>query len=135
MNDSRMNSSKSEKGSKPLIFVVDDEPMLLELATVILEPLGYNVKTFRDPQTALDAFRSSKPYPSLLITDYSMHSMTGMDLIKACRKLEPQQRILLISGTVDENIFRNSDVRPDRFLAKPYQAKQLTDLVHDLLPD
>ena len=53
-----MNSSKSEKGSKPLIFVVDDEPMLLELATVILEPLGYNVKTFRDPQTALDAFRS-----------------------------------------------------------------------------
>src|SRR5437867_6007048 len=107
MNAPKPNHSVSRKGGEILIYVVDDEPMLLELATVILEPLGYNVKTFRDPQTALDAFRSSKPYPSLLITDYSMHSMTGMDLIKACRKLEPQQRILLISGTVDENIFRN----------------------------
>jgi len=135
MNNPKTDNSKSEANPKPLIFVVDDEPMLLELASVILEPLGYKVKTFRDPQAALDAFRSAKPYPSLLITDYSMHSMTGMDLIKACRKLEPQQRILLISGTVDENIFRNSDVGPDRFLAKPYQAKQLTDLVHDLLPD
>src|SRR5437763_7547156 len=102
MSQSKSNNSKPVKSEGALIFVVDDEPMLLELATVILEPLGYNVKTFRDPQTALDAFRSSKPYPSLLITDYSMHSMTGMDLIKACRKLEPQQRILLTSGTVHE---------------------------------
>jgi len=63
-----------------------------------------------------------------------MHSMTGMDLIEACRKIKPQQRVLLVSGTVDENIYRNSKSKPDRFLAKPYQARQLVDLVEDLLP-
>ena len=135
MNNSKVNDSKPGRAAQTLIFVVDDEPMLLELASVILQPLGYQVKTFRDPQSALEAYTSSKPFPSLLITDYAMHSMNGMDLIQACRKLAPAQRVLLISGTVDENIFRNSSVKPDRFLAKPYQAKQLVDLVEELLPD
>ena len=134
MNDSKANNSKSGKAPGALIYVVDDEPMLLELASVILEPLGYKVQTFRDPQSAVTAFTSSKPHPSLIITDYAMHSMTGMDLIEACRKIKPQQRVLLVSGTVDENIYRNAKSKPDRFLAKPYQAKQLVDLVEDLLP-
>jgi CheY-like chemotaxis protein len=126
MNHSKANNSNGKKAGC-LIFVVDDEPMLLELASVILEPLGYRVKTFRDPQSAVEAFTSSEPQPSLIITDYAMH------LIKACRKIQPQQRILMVSGTVDESIFRNSNVKPDRFLAKPYQAKQLVDLVAALL--
>jgi len=135
MNDPKGTNSRKQKanGAGALIFVVDDEPMLLELAAVILEPLGYNVKTFRDPQTAVDAYTSSKPPPELVITDYAMHTMNGMDLIKACRDLDPQQRVLLISGTVDEHIFRKAKVKPDRFLAKPYQAKQLVDLVEELL--
>jgi len=135
MNNSTANNSKSGKSSGTLIFVVDDEPMLLELASVILEPLGYQVKTFRDPQSAVEAFKASKPHPSLIITDYAMHAMNGLDLIRACRKIEPNQPILLVSGTVDENVFRNSGVKPDRFLAKPYQSRQLVDLVKALVPN
>ena len=36
--------------SAALVYVVDDEPMLLELAMVILAPLGYQVQTYRDPE-------------------------------------------------------------------------------------
>ena len=43
------------------IYVVDDEPMLLELATVILEPQGYRVKCFRDPELALESFGQANP--------------------------------------------------------------------------
>src|SRR5215471_2316673 len=80
-----MNEHKPTTNSKPeslarLIYVVDDEPMLLELASVILQPLGYIVKTFRDATSALEAFKAAKPLPVLLITDYSMHEMNGMDL-------------------------------------------------------
>jgi DNA-binding NtrC family response regulator len=133
MNDSKGTNSKKTDGAGALIFVVDDEPMLLELAAVILEPLGYQVKTFRDPQAAVEAYSSARPHPELVITDYAMHSMNGMDLIKACRDIDPHQRVLLISGTVDEHIFRKATVKPDRFLAKPYQAKQLVELVEELL--
>ena len=71
---------------------MDDEPMLLELASVILEPLGYTVETFRSPETALRAFEGVEPKPALVITDYAMHTMTGLDLAQACRRIRPQRR-------------------------------------------
>jgi len=133
MNETKVNSSGLAKGSKSLIYVVDDEPMLLELAAVVLEPLGYTVKPFRDPDQALQTFTSARPRPALLITDYAMHTMTGLDLIAACRDLEPHQKVLLLSGTVDERVYRGSASKPDKFLAKPYQARQLAGAVRTLL--
>jgi len=133
MNETKVSSSSLAKGSKSLIYVVDDEPMLLELAAVVLEPLGYTVKPFRDPDKALQAFASARPRPALLITDYAMHTMTGLDLIAACRDLEPHQKVLLLSGTVDERVYRGSVSKPDKFLAKPYQARQLAGAVKTLL--
>lgn len=133
MSETKSNNSKPAKNSGALVYVVDDEPMLLELAMAILEPQGYNVKTFRDPEIALQTFDAAKPRPELLITDYAMHTMNGMELIERFRKLEPRQRILLVSGTVGEDIYQNSTAKPDRFLAKPYQAQQLTDIVKSLL--
>ena len=129
----KANSEPHERG-KALIFVVDDEPMLLELATVVLQPLGYQIKSFRDPDAALKAFRNCHRQPELLITDYAMHTMTGMDLIMACRRIQPEQKILLLSGTVDEKIYRDSASKPDGFLPKPYQAKQLVEAVRALVP-
>lgn len=119
--------------TKPLVYVVDDEAMLLELAAVILEPLGYEVATFRDPDQALEAFTRAQRRPDLLITDYAMHSMNGMDLIKGCRRLEPYQKVLLLSGTVGPEIYHQAADKPDRFLAKPYHARQLIDLVKAML--
>jgi CheY-like chemotaxis protein len=133
-----MNERKTNANSKPeidakLIYVVDDEPMLLELASVILQPLGYDVQTFRDGTSALEAYTAAKLFPALVITDYSMHAMNGLDLIKACRELYPRQKILLISGTVGEDIYRNSPEKPNQFIAKPYHSKQLVDAVEGLL--
>jgi len=126
------NGDPSDR-TKPLVFAVDDEPMLLELITLVLEPLGYHVRTFRDPATAVRAMSLTKPPPELVITDYAMHNMTGMDLIRECRRINPQQKILLVSGTVDETIFRDAAQKPDQFLAKPYPAKQLAEIVRSLV--
>src|SRR5438105_2412689 len=75
MTKSKANHSGRTKKPQTLIYVVDDEPMLLELASVILEPLGYEVKTFRDGESAAEAFASAKPRPDLIITDFAMHAM------------------------------------------------------------
>ena len=119
--------------TEALIYVVDDEPMLLELATVVLEPLGYTVKTFRDPETALQNFVRAQPQPDLVITDYAMHKINGLELIHACKKIQPKQKFLLLSGTVDEQVYRDAPFKPDRFLAKPYKARQLIQAVRALL--
>jgi CheY-like chemotaxis protein len=127
-----MNAAKSKSAEPPIVFVVDDEPMLLELADAILKPLGYQVRTFRDPELALKEFTTRQP--DVVITDYAMGRMNGMDLIRECRRLNPGQKVILISGTVDGEVFADSPVKPDRFLTKPYQIEELTNSVRTLLP-
>lgn len=133
MSQPQTNNAEAREQPKPLVFAVDDEPMLLELVAMVLEPIGYHVRTFRDPGTALRAFSLANPRPALIITDFAMHTMNGMDLIRDCRRINPEQKIILVSGTVDETIYRDSPIKPDRFLAKPYPAKQLAELVKSLL--
>ena len=117
-----------------VIYVVDDEPMLLDLASAILEPQGYRVETFSSPEAALRAFEVASPRPALIITDYAMHSMTGLELADACRRLEPGQKVLMVSGTVGQDVVQqNERVQPNRFLAKPYVAKQLVEAVRATL--
>lgn len=107
--------------------------MLLELATMILEPIGFRVMTFRDPLAAVRAYSLANPLPVLVLTDFAMHQMNGLDLIRDCRVIHPQQKILMVSGTVDENVYRDSLYKPDAFIAKPYTAVELIAHVNKLL--
>jgi CheY-like chemotaxis protein len=127
-----MSHSETNKGNKgsTTIFVVDDEPMLLELATAILQPLGFNVRTFRDPQKALQEYAAAKP--EVVVTDYAMGAINGLDVVRECKRINPKQKILLLSGTVDENIYANTPEKPDRFLAKPYQIRDFIETVQSL---
>jgi CheY-like chemotaxis protein len=127
---SKMNCVNT-KGIGEMVFVVDDEPMLLELADAILSPLGYEVRTFRDPELALREFPEA--HPAVVITDYAMGRMNGMDLIRECRRLNPRQKMILLSGTVDEHVFADAPVKPDQFLTKPYQIQELAERVRSLI--
>jgi CheY-like chemotaxis protein len=128
-----MNQTKTDSGasSPAIIFVVDDEPMLLDLAAAILQPLGYDVRTFRDPQVAVEEFAAAKP--AIVVTDYAMGRMSGMDLIRECRRLNPRQKIMLLSGTVDEGIYAESPEKPNGFLAKPYQVSDFVEGIKKLV--
>jgi CheY-like chemotaxis protein len=130
MGDS--NLKNGQRRHVPRIFVVDDEPILLELAEKVLSGLECEIQTFNNPEVALKTYAAGKP-PELVITDFAMHEMNGLDLIRECRRLHPKQKILLVSGTVDESIFQGTGIKPDRFLAKPYQPSALTGLVQELL--
>ncbi len=135
MNESKTNSPKSGSSVGRELFVVDDEQVLLDLAAVVLRSHGYAVRAFRNAEAALEAFAKAQPPPLLVITDYAMHEMTGLALIEECRRLQPRQKTLLISGTVTEHAYRGSAAKPDGFLAKPYRPSQLVDAVRALLAD
>jgi two-component SAPR family response regulator len=61
-----------------------------------------------------------------------MHVMNGMDLVRLFRNADPEVRVLLVSGTVGEEIYAQSTIKPDRFLAKPYTPTQLLNVVEEL---
>ena len=105
--------------------------MLLDLASAILEPLGFMVRTFRDPKKALREFPAARPV--VVVTDYAMGEMNGLDLVRECRLLNPLQKTLLLSGTVDETIYDGISAKPNRFLAKPYQVRDFIESVQELV--
>ena len=133
MSASPTNSNGQPHPKQPLIYVVDDEPMLLELTVLILQSEGVRIETYRDPLAAVRAFSLANPLPDLIITDFAMHRMNGLDLIRDCRVIHPRQKILMVSGTVDESIYQSVAHQPDAFLAKPYSTTQLKALVNNLL--
>jgi len=125
------NSNPQTTG--PLVYLVDDEPLLLELAEMVLEGQGYRFEKFQDPTEAWNAFSSANPTPTLLITDYAMHTMNGVELILKCKGLRPELKTILVSGTVDETILRDVPVKVDHFLRKPYRTTELGEIVRSVL--
>jgi two-component system, response regulator YesN len=124
---------RNDVDSPPTVYVVDDEQMLLDLAEMILEPAGFHVCLFRDPEQALVEYKAAESPPDVLVTDYAMGRMNGMDLIRQCKQLHPEQKTILLSGTVDESIYEQSGVRADHFLSKPYQINKLVEVIQKLL--
>ena len=122
--------TKSDGNGSGTIFIVDDEPLLLDLATEILQPLGYDVRTFVNPEVALAEFIALKP--AVVVTDYAMQEMSGIDLIRECKRLNPRPKFMLVSGAVEENVYADSAAKPDIFLGKPYHFQELIDSVQKL---
>ena len=111
-----------------LLFVDDDT--LISLSTVaLLEDLGHEVIEAASGQEALDVLESGTPV-DLMITDYAMPGMTGLQLAEAARKLRPALPILLATGYA-ELPARTKLVLPR--LAKPYQQKQLAERITALV--
>jgi len=125
------SKSGNGTGSPVTIFVVDDEQMLLDLAEAILRPLGYNVRTFTDPKAALKEFSAAQP--TVIVTDYAMAGMNGLDLVRECKRVNPKQKMILLSGTVDETIFEGLPHKPDRFLVKPYPVHEFIETIRTLI--
>ena len=126
-------SIMSQANAQPLIYIVDDQEILLDLAEVSLKPQGYRLKKFANPALALKSFLRSKSKPDLLITDYAMGRMNGLDLIEKCKAAHAPLKTILLSGTMGAEIILDAPVKVDRFLGKPYQPSNLAELVRKVL--
>jgi CheY-like chemotaxis protein len=116
-----------------LIYLVDDEELLLDLAEDSLLPDGYALKKFLDPQAAFDAFTHELRKPSLLLTDYAMSPFNGIELSTRCKSAYPNLKILMVSGTAGPEIMDVAPGAVDQFLAKPYQPAVLARTVRSML--
>lgn len=131
MPDSATPSAKAPADF--FIYVVDDEETLLELADFILGMEGYRYKTFENPKEAMLTFQRAADRPDLIITDFVMNGMDGLELIGQCKRIEPEVKTILVSGTVQEEVVYRAEVKVDHFLRKPYLAQEFTSAVRNVL--
>ena len=123
----------SGKSSKELVFIVDDEALLGQLAETLLTEQGYRTRTFLDPMDVLREIRDDGERPALLVTDYVMGAMNGLELIEECKKYHPKLRTILLSGTVSESYVHKFSVQPDHFVPKPYAVAKFINVVNQTL--
>lgn len=80
------------------ILVVDDEPMIADLCSRLLERRGYQVISHTDPKEALAWFHANSQALDLLIVDYTMPQMTGVELAQEVFKTRPDMPVVLCTG-------------------------------------
>jgi two-component system cell cycle sensor histidine kinase/response regulator CckA len=112
------------------ILVVDDDPHILAVVTALLASGEYNVLTAASGSTGL---QQSRDYPGeihLLLSDFQMPGMSGIDLATAITLERPDVKVLLMSAFDGGMLVLNEGWH---FLAKPFIASQLRALVVGLV--
>jgi len=119
--------SREAEGGDEHIVVVDDETLILEYVKTLLEEKGYKITLFSNSEEALDFFEENPQGSDLLITDYTMLILNGIDLAKKLNSLNPKLPIILSSGFQSE--FDGNDKNIFQLLRKPYQPEVLRQTV------
>ncbi|WP_438483213.1 PAS domain S-box protein [Oleiharenicola lentus] len=90
--------AETPRGNGERILFVDDEKPLVALGQAMLRELGYHVTAFTSSVAALEAVRATPLAFDLLITDLTMPTLTGTDLIQQIRMLRPDLPVILATG-------------------------------------
>ena len=120
-------------GSGERILVVDDEESVLAMTRAALENYGYAVSTAVNGLEAVSRFRENPAAIQLVITDHAMPLMGGEAIIAALRKIRPDIKIILASGSDSEVEKTLKAARTNGFIAKPFTTEQLLGMVHEVL--
>lgn len=80
------------------VLVVDDDPVLVDVCSRMLEHLGYQVISAEDGTEALEIFRTHAGLFDLVISDVDMPGLNGMELTREVLAIRPDQPVLLYSG-------------------------------------
>jgi len=123
-------------GGNESILFVDDEETLVDLNSLRLQGLGYRVVATTNGKEALRIFAGDPSGFDLIITDYTMPSMTGIDLAGKFLELRPDIPIILASG-------QNESIEPDMidkagikaYLRKTANKRELAELIRRVLAE
>ena len=125
--------SEQEASSKT-ILVVEDEQMLRELTSEILQNGGYNVITAASGSEALEICRHQEKSIDLVVTDVIMPGMNGSEFVKYLKASRPGIKTLYMSGYTNDVIARHGILESDiLFIEKPFTTNLLLRKIREVL--
>ena len=117
--------------SQKILLAEDDNDMRRFLVKA-LEKAGYQVASFDNGASAYDRLRE-EPF-SLLLTDIVMPEMDGIELARRATELDPDLKVMFITGFAAVAINADSKAPKDaKVLSKPFHLRDLVDEVNKLL--
>jgi two-component system response regulator RegX3 len=114
------------------ILVVDDEPAIVDAVTYALRASGFEVDTFGDGESALEAARSKDGY-DVLVLDVRLPGLSGIEI---CRRLRSESDVpILILTAMDAEVDRvlGLEAGADDYVTKPFSVAELVSRVRAIL--
>lgn len=117
-----------------LLLVVDDDPMVLDVAAAMLEEAGFKVISAEDGIKAVEIYKAEQDRIDAVLMDMSMPELGGQDAARQIKALDPAARIILSSGYTEMDILPEESSRMvDGFIQKPYRYEDLIKTVEEAL--
>lgn len=113
------------------IALVDDDRNILTSVSMTLEAEGFEVETYNDGQSALDAF--NKQLPDMAVLDIKMPRMDGMDLLQRLRQKTTMPVIFLTSKDDEIDEVLGLRMGADDYVKKPFSQRLLVERIRALL--
>jgi DNA-binding response OmpR family regulator len=113
------------------VLVVDDDPMIREMEAELLSQEGYQVLQAERPSEALWFARTISV--NLLVTDFAMPEINGLELIRRFRSEHPETPVLMVSGSLPAHLDRTGDFEQFEVLEKPFVFVELLNKVRAML--
>ena len=118
------------------ILLVEDEAIVARATGKLLEHCGYEVIHSGDGRTALDIYRERATEIDLVLLDFRMPVMNGAEVFEELRQLNPKVRVVLMSGNLSADDFRDLEAKGLRtILPKPCSREELTMAVRKAMND
>jgi PAS domain S-box-containing protein len=116
------------------ILLIEDEPLVRDLAVEVLNSRRYRVLTASDGEEALAIANVHTSEIHLAVTDVVLPAMGGKELARRLREARPGLKILFMSGYAEEQVVHQGVVERDvAFLAKPFTPAALSEKVRGVL--
>ena len=119
-----------EKRASARILLVDDDEEVRNIAAATIEELGYEVVSVASGQAALQILGEERF--DLLMTDIAMPGMTGVDLARRVRQIDPDLPILFSSGYADVQTF-GENLSDEVVLKKPFRISDVATRIDAVL--
>ncbi len=110
------------------ILLVDDEDHLQEVLGLLLELDGHQVTTAFSGEQALERAKEGKF--DLVITDFKMPGMNGMDVVRSIKKENPDTAVVMITGYPTEDTEKEAQkLGVDDYIAKPFHMDKMREVI------
>jgi DNA-binding NtrC family response regulator len=133
------NNNNNNKNNNKYVLLVDDEKDILFLYSECLKSNGYQTISFDNPIEALNYLNKNDNISncSLVITDYKMPQMSGLDLVKKIREKDSKSKIktMIVSAYLKNDLLKdNIDMKKiDKIIEKPIDIDKLKNEVTELI--
>ena len=115
------------------ILYIDDDEAQVFLIKRMLESWGYRVSAYIEQRDALDALLAGEQHFDLVVTDFNMPGMSGLEIARAIRDAQPDLPVIVVSGYITDDLRREAaEAGVRELISKAHEVEELRDVVQRL---